>query len=257
MQVCKLYFKKKCNKGGRCSDRPPQACFTWQRDKSCNFCGICKYTHSLVVSAGGGGPAIPHSIAAHRCMRRAEASRTIPRKELAQCALDCGFVCDSKRKVAFNDEILIIFLKVETGTRQYVDGERRRPLPKPKDWLIMGRARVTIDVRVSLRAIRLGHELSADIIRNPENSTLLVDQSATHASTTTCGRSSSPRSRRWAVDSVSCVDITQNPPSPTTSRIISRIWTPGSATTQQTKRCSRRSASNYRCDHRCRRAPSS
>lgn len=67
--------------------------------------------------------------------------------------------------------------------------------------------RTTIDVSDSLHAKCEGHKLADKIVRNVAKSLPLVDLLVAHDSTATYGRSSSPRSRRWVVDSGSYLDI--------------------------------------------------
>lgn len=57
----------------------------------------------------------------------------------------------------------MIFVMVESKMRQYAYGERRRPAPRPKEWMNMEEARTTIVVRDHLRAIRIGKELAYQV----------------------------------------------------------------------------------------------
>lgn len=67
------------------------------------------------------------------------------------------------RGVSPDEEIAMIFLGVDAEARSYPHGERRRPDPKPADWMSTGQARLTIDVRDHHRAIRAGREFAEQV----------------------------------------------------------------------------------------------
>lgn len=66
---------------------------------------------------------------------------------------------------------------------------------------------MTIEVRDSLRAIRVGREPAKEVIPEAAKRLTQADSLITHASTSSCGRNSVPRSTRWVIDSGPCVDL--------------------------------------------------
>lgn len=202
-QVFKFYLKGVCNKGGQCDYRHPQACL--QKDKSCKECGKYRYAHSLMVSAGGDF--------SNTSRGRSPSVKKVVWKQVERCRAGLGLVRlalrlrqRSQAQVGSNDEIDMIFLKVENDLRQYACGGRRRPLPKPRDLWNADPARMTLDIRDSLRAIRLGRGLADDVTPKSGKCLSLAGRLVTLASTSPCGGSFSPRSNRWVIDSGSCID---------------------------------------------------
>lgn len=101
----------------------------------------------------------------------------------------------------------MICLHVGSEMRSYAYGQRRRPIPKPTDWMNIEQARTIVDVRDPLRAVWSGRKLAEQIV--PEATTAIVSTVplVTHALEMLSLTSTSARSRRWVVDSGSCVDI--------------------------------------------------
>lgn len=95
-----------------------------------------------------------------------------------------------EEKVLFKDEFGLLQVELEDEVRPYSNGERPRLVPKPEEWMTAAAARITIDVRDRLRAVRKGKDLAQQLapkgIPDAGSNTPVV----THAVDSSIGRSS-------------------------------------------------------------------
>lgn len=111
------------------------------------------------------------------------------------------------RGVPFREDSGAIHVEADPGMRPYAYRERRRPAPTPKGWLSTDEARMTIELRDHLRAIRKGRELALQIDSDSASDATLDTPIVTHASDLSLLGGAATGSRRWVVDSGSWVDI--------------------------------------------------
>lgn len=116
-------------------------------------------TDTFVVGAGGDSSNMPRGRGP--CVQKrkggAAAEDTKNQVQVNMGAMTIGSV---RTGVLLSEEIGLIHIEVEEDMRPYADGERRRPIPRPREWVTTDEARTTIDVRDRLRAIRIGNELA-------------------------------------------------------------------------------------------------
>lgn len=107
------------------------------------------------------------SFARRRCGRRLQqdAMRSQhSRTKGLQAIMSTKIAGTPPRGVSFQEYLGMVLVEVDSEMLLYMYGERRRPVPKPKGLMSTGEARMAIDVRDHLRAIRKGkqHALQVD-----------------------------------------------------------------------------------------------
>lgn len=122
-------------------------------------------------------------------------------KSQVQVVMNAMTISSGKKEVIFKEEIGVIHVEVDDGMRRHAYSERRRPVPRPKDWVTTSEARAMINVRDRLRAIRFGNELAAQtapkVLSETGHDTPLV----THASSASLIGEVRTGARRWVIGS--------------------------------------------------------